>query len=169
MKKRKKKYEFDIALSFAGENRAVVKRLAKILKDCEVDVFYDEYNKATLWGKDLYQHLQDIYQNRAKYCVVFVSKHYIKKHWSKHELKHAQARAFATDREYILPLRLDNTVLPGLPSTVGYLDLCKHTIKDVAVLLLEKLGVPSGDLGEDLARAKWEGDVVPYNGIMMAS
>jgi hypothetical protein len=63
VKKRKKRYEFDIALSFAGENRVVVKKLAKMLQDYGVDVFYDEYNRATLWGKDLYQHLQDIYQN----------------------------------------------------------------------------------------------------------
>src|SRR6516165_7112224 len=109
---KRKRYEYDIALSFAGENRAVVKKLAKMLHDSGVDVFYDEYNKATLWGKDLYQHLQDIYQNRARYCVVLVSKDYIKKHWAKHELKNPQARAFASHREYILPLRIDSTVLP---------------------------------------------------------
>lgn len=167
-KKRRKKFEFDIALSFAGENRSVVKKLAAMLVNAGAEVFYDEYKQATLWGKDLYQHLQDIYQNRAKYCVVFVSKNYIKKHWAKHELKNAQARAFASHREYILPLRVDNTVLPGLPATVGYIDLKKHGLRQVAVLLLEKLNIDLGDLGEEAARARWEGDMVLYNGIEVA-
>ncbi|MGC2775963.1 MAG: TIR domain-containing protein [Bradyrhizobium sp.] len=168
-KKRRKKFEFDVALSFADENRTPVKKLAAMLRDAGVGVFYDEYERAKLWGKDLYQHLQDIYENRAKYCVVFVSKHYIKKHWAKHELKNAQARAFASHREYILPLRMDSTLLPGLPATVGYIDLKKHGLQEVAVLLLEKLGVDLGDLGEEAARARWEGDMVTYNGIEVAS
>jgi hypothetical protein len=64
---------------------------------------------------------------------------------------------------------MDSTVLPGLPATVGYLDLKKHDLEEIAVLLLEKLAIPLGDLGEEVARAKWEGDMVPYNGTMMAS
>ena len=68
--------------------------LANNLRDCDVKVFYDEFHKASLWGKDLYQHLQTIYRDKAKYCIVFVSKHYFKKDWTKHELKQAQARAF---------------------------------------------------------------------------
>lgn len=75
----KKVYEFDVALSFAGEDRAHAERLANLLRDSHVRVFYDEFVKATLWGKDLYQHLETIYKDQAKYCVVFVSESYIKK------------------------------------------------------------------------------------------
>ncbi len=70
---------------------------------------------------------------------MFVSKHYVGKRWTKHELRQAQARSFESDREYLLPLRLDDTVLPGLPATVGYLDLRTTKIKEVATVLLEKL------------------------------
>jgi hypothetical protein len=40
--------EFDIALSFAGEDRTHAEALAKLLKDRGVRVFYDEFFKATL-------------------------------------------------------------------------------------------------------------------------
>src|SRR5437588_2187909 len=103
-----KVYEFDVALSFAGEDRAHAERLANLLRDNHVRVFYDEFVRATLWGKDLYQHLEGIYKDRAQYCVVFVSHTYIEKNWIKHELRHAQARSFASEREYILPLRIDD-------------------------------------------------------------
>jgi hypothetical protein len=79
-------YEFDVALSFAGEDRAYAELLARMLRDCGVRVFYDEYLQSTLWGKNLYQHLQMIYKDKARYCVVFVSENYIKKNWTKHEL-----------------------------------------------------------------------------------
>ena len=115
--------EFDVALSFAGRDRKHADELAKLLKATGVSVFYDEFFKASLWGKDLYQHLQSVYRDKARYCVVFVSKAYVTRDWTNHELKQAQARAFGNDREYILPLKLDNSLLPGLNHTVGYLDL----------------------------------------------
>jgi TIR domain len=162
-------HEFDVALSFAGEDRDHAEALARILRDHDVRVFYDEFNKSTLWGKDLYQHLQHIYKDKAKYCVIFVSRSYLEKNWTKHELQQAQARSFQKDREYILPLRLDDSALPGVNPTIGYVDLKVTTVTQVAILLLEKLNLPTVDVEVDQERAKWSGDLVEYNGVMIAS
>src|SRR2546429_9687107 len=113
-------FDYDIALSFAGEDRQRVEELAALLVEDGVRVFYDLYEQAVLWGKDLYQHLQSVYRDRAQYCLVFVSSHYARKLWAKHELRQAQARAFREHHEYILPVRLDDTEIPGLNATVGY-------------------------------------------------
>jgi len=85
-------FDYDIAFSFAGEDRAIVEELATRLTDEGVRVFYDAYEKAALWGKDLYQHLQIVYSDRARYCVVIVSAAYSQKLWTRHELKQAQTR-----------------------------------------------------------------------------
>jgi len=114
--------QYDVALSFAGEDRGYARELADLLRSSKYTVFYDEYEKAKLWGRKLYTHLSDIYQNKAKYCVMFVSKHYAKKLWTKKEREAAQARAFTECENYILPVRLDDTAIPGLEPTVGYLD-----------------------------------------------
>ena len=167
-KEPRRRLEFDVALSFAGEDRSHAEMLANNLRDCDVKVFYDEFHKASLWGKDLYQHLQTIYRDKAKYCIVFVSKHYFKKNWTKHELKQAQARAFQNSREYILPLRLDDSMLPGVNHTVGYIDLRNATIEEVAVTLLEKLGRPTTGLDIDRNRAMWVEKWSEYNGATMA-
>jgi TIR domain len=168
--KKSKKLEFEVALSFAGEDRESAKHLAELLKNDGVSVFYDEFYKEKLWGKDLYQHLQQVYRDQAQYCVVFVSKHYIKKSWTKHELQQIQAKAFEIDREYLLPVLLDETLLPGLNHTVGYIDLRKTTIDDVADLLLRKLG-KEPQVRDEWAkdRLKWEGDFVEYNGARVTS
>jgi hypothetical protein len=115
--------EYDVCLSFAGEDRPYVERVASTLRDVGIRVFYDVYEQVDLWGKDLYQHLDQVYRHAASYCVIFISQHYAHKLWTRHELRSAQARAFTESREYILPARFDDTQLPGLPETVGYIDL----------------------------------------------
>jgi hypothetical protein len=130
---------YDVALSFAGEDRVHARKIAELLRNEGFSVFYDEYEQATLWGRNLYSHLSDVYQNRARYCLMFISVNYARKLWTKRERESAQARAFRESREYILPLRLDSTSLPGIEDTVGYIDLNNISHEDVVRLLTEKL------------------------------
>jgi len=113
---------YDVALSFAGENREYVEKVATYLKSKKIKVFYDNHHITSLWGKDLYQHLSIIYKELAKCCVIFISEYYPVKLWTKHELKAAQSRAFNQGDDYILPVRFDDTEIPGLNETVGFID-----------------------------------------------
>ena len=97
--------EYHVALSFAGENRAYVEEVANGLRAAGVNVFYDEFEKASLWGKNLVDHLADIYQNRSRYVVLFISEFYVQKAWPKHERQHAQARPLLAKEEYSSGLR----------------------------------------------------------------
>src|SRR4051794_4431733 len=112
-------FEYDFALSFAGEHRVTVEQFANLLKKEGFSVFYDNWKKAELWGRDLYQHLDEVYSKKARFCVMFVSAEYAAKAWTNHELKSAQARAFQENEAYILPVRLDSTEIPGIRPTVG--------------------------------------------------
>jgi TIR domain len=76
----------------------------------------------------------------AKYCIVFASASYAAKVWPSHERRSAQARALEENREYILPARFDDTEIPGLRKTVGYIDLEDVTPKELADLIGEKIG-----------------------------
>jgi len=133
-------YEYDVALSFAGEDRDYVSEVAAILRSLGLRVFYDEFEQVKLWGKDLYEYLDDIYGKRAKYCVVFISQFYAQKVWPTHERRSAQARALKQHEEYILPARFDDTEIPGIRSTVAYIDLKKLSPADFAKLVAEKIG-----------------------------
>lgn len=132
-------YDYDVAFSFAGEDRAYVGEVAKILNENGVSVFYDEYEKIKLWGKDLYIYLDDLYTNRSKYCVVFVSKYYLEKKWTIHELKSIFVRAFSNKSEYMLPARFDNTIIKGIRETLGYIDLREYSPDEFADIIIGKL------------------------------
>lgn len=140
-------WEYDVALSFAGEQRAYVKAVAGHLKDAGVRVFYDEYETANLWGKNLYDHLDEVYGQLSRYCVLFASEAYERKVWTDHERQSAQARAIKEKGEYILPVRFDDTAIPGLRDTIAYQDANTLTPLQLARLIVKKLGPRTSEPG----------------------
>ncbi|KAF0140354.1 MAG: TIR protein [Stygiobacter sp.] len=134
-----KEYDYDVAITFAGENRDIAEALAKGLAQKNIKVFYDAFEQAELWGKNLYDHLSHIYGKAARYCIMLLSKDYADKMWTTLERKSAQARAFREKTEYILPIRLDETEIPGLPETVGYISIKDNSIDNIVELVYKKL------------------------------
>ncbi|WP_407121155.1 TIR domain-containing protein [Bradyrhizobium sp. STM 3561] len=130
---------FDVAISFAGTERNLAEQLAEKLRAAGIAVFYDNFYAEHLWGKNLTAFLDEIYGKKAKFCVVFVSKEYRDRKWTIHELRSAQAKALEQKGdEYILPVRVDDTPLDGLPSNVGYVDVAIG-IDRIAEMLIAKL------------------------------
>jgi hypothetical protein len=132
-------YEFQIALSFANEDRPYVDQVANLLRSYNIRVFYDLFEEATLWGKNLYDYLSDVYQNKALYTIMFISKNYARKLWTNHERKSMQSRAFKENMEYILPARFDNTPIPGIDDTILYISLVDLSPEKFVKKIIEKL------------------------------
>lgn len=134
--------EYDIAFSFAGEQRKFVQSLTYLLKANGVRIYYDTDEMHDLWGKHGNEALFEVYAHKAHYCVIVVSKEYLEKPWTNIERRAAQDRAFRQiDEEYILPIRVDDSVLPSLPSTVIYLtfDLENGNVFSIFELIMKKL------------------------------
>jgi hypothetical protein len=131
--------KFDVALSFAGEDRPYVKKVFEQLQLLEVSCFYDEFEKVELWGKNLIDHLSVIYKDRSRFVVMFISRFYVSKVWPTLERKNAQARALVANEEYILPTRFDDSVVPGLTDTVAYVDLRSTSPQELAVMISQKV------------------------------
>ncbi len=154
--------EFEIALSFAGEDREYVDQVANLLRDSGVRVFYDLFEEANLWGKNLYDYLTEIYMNKALYTIMFISDSYAKKLWTGHERQAMQARAFQENQEYILPARFDETPIPGVLPTVGYINLLGKSPKDFVGIIHKKL-VNSGRTipSESVRKALFTTNTIP--------
>lgn len=141
------KWKYDVALSFAGEQRSYVEKVANFLKDSGVRVFFDDFETVDLWGKNLYDHLDVIYSKSSRYCVLFASEDYERKVWTDHERQSAQERAIKEKGEYILPVRFDETKIPGLRETIGYQDANALTPLQLARRIVEKLGPREAEPG----------------------
>jgi hypothetical protein len=133
-------YEFDVAISVAGTERPQAEQLASLVKSAGFSVFYDGFYPEMLWGKNLVEFFDEIYRKRSARCVMFISTEYANRMWTIQERRSAQARALSEKgTEYILPIKVDDTELPGMPPTIGYVELEKFGIDKIAELLVTKL------------------------------
>ncbi|MEO1367437.1 MAG: TIR domain-containing protein, partial [Acidobacteriota bacterium] len=63
-------FTYEVAISYAGEDREMAKSIADGLKAEGVPVFYDQFERSKLWGKNLYQYLADVYSTKARFCLL---------------------------------------------------------------------------------------------------
>lgn len=140
-------YEYDFVISYASEDEEYASCLRSALKPARV--FYAPDYQSELWGNNLYESLSQIYSEKGRFCIIIISKYYIKKNWTRLEWQSAQSRALKQiDTAYVLPIRIDDAELPGLPDTVLYLDAKKLGIKEIAQIALKKLyALESGGRG----------------------
>ena len=139
-KKKEQIYKFDFALSFASQDREIIEKIAIMLRDKGINVFYDNFYKADLLGKDLSNHFKEIYGGKkSKYVVIFISENYILKDWANFEFEIAKKAEKFRNVEYILPIRLDNTIIQGLKRSIGYIDYFKEGLDETVKILYNKL------------------------------
>ena len=136
-------YTYEVALSFAGEDRAFADAVAKGLRDAGVKVFYDNFYAEELWGEDLAVKLREVYHSSSQFCIMIISKYYVDKMWPSHERQQAIERMIRErGKAYVLPVRLDgfNGEVPGLSGTISYLAVRSSDHQKIVDAFLRKIG-----------------------------
>ena len=135
-------YKYDVAFSFAGEDREYVEEVALFLKNRNIAVFYDYFEEENLWGKNLVSYLEEIYTYKSKYCVIFISQYYVQKEWTSFESAAAMVRMLDSNvkqKEYLLPVKFDETKVPGVLKTIGCIDGKRKSPEELGNLIIKKL------------------------------
>ena len=135
-------YKYDLAISFAGEQRPLADVFARRLDASGYSIFYDEFQQAELWGRDLSIALGEVYSREARYCLIILSADYVTKPWTNHERQGAISQFIQHRTDYILCLKVDDVELPGFPSIIGYVAFDRYGADAAYKLLLQKLGRP---------------------------
>ena len=159
-------YKYQVALSFASEQRDYVEGVASHLDDLGIVFFYDQFEEVERWGMSLAELFGRIFAQQSAYVVMFISKEYVAKAWPSHERQHALSRMVEERREYILPVRFDDTKVPGLPEDVSYLKTADYTPKDLAEAIVKKLAIrPATGKASDEPETDWANcvDVQEYS------
>ena len=132
-------FKHDFALSFAGEDRPIAERIARLLRSYNADVFFDDFYKSDLVGKDLSDYFKKTYGNDTRFVVPFISENYPNKDWANFEFSIARDEAKSRKSEFILPVRLDETKVFGLSDTIGHIPFEKEGISGTVDILIKKL------------------------------
>jgi hypothetical protein len=114
-KKSSRSYQFDIALSFAGENRELASHIANLLRASDVEVFYDEYYEANYLGKAWTEQFKNIFANDSRTVLCILDKNHQQKIWPTFERECFSDRV--KDHE-IIPIFLDDTAFVGIPKDI---------------------------------------------------
>lgn len=136
-------HQFEVALSFPGETRGLVKQVADDLeRRLGADAcFYDNNYTAQLARPSLDTLLQDIYRKRSKLIVVFVGSDYQRKEWCGIELR--AIREIILERGYgrIMFVRLDDGEVEWIFKTDGYVDSQRHSAAEIASFIHERVQI----------------------------
>jgi hypothetical protein len=139
---------FQIALSFPGERRAYVARVAQHLAEVlgRERVLYDRWHEAEFARPDLDTYLQDLYHRQSELIAVFLCADYERKDWCGGvEWRAVKDLIKRRDGAAIMPLRFDATEIPGLFSTDGYIWLGDdRDSAEVAGLILQRWRLNGG-------------------------
>ena len=162
-------HQYQVALSFAGEQREYVEEVARHLQDRGINVFYDEFVEVLLWGKSGAEAFEKVFAEQSAYVVMFISKEYRDKRWCRHERRAALSRMIEEKREYVLPVRFDDTQIDGLPKDILYLEADKNKPAELAVKIAEKIGAkPSTGKASDIYHRQWPQNWVRSRSIIAA-
>lgn len=132
-------YKYDVAISYARENRPIAEGITNILMKNGLIVFYAPFQKRHLWGKKLSTEFKKSFGESSRFVLILISHHYAVKDWTDFEFSIAKDEGRKREREFILPLKLDETKLVGLHRDISYLDFKKEGLDGIANCLVEKV------------------------------
>lgn len=136
-----KSYEFDIAISFAGENRDMAKKIAEKIEIFDVSVFYDELYEVNFLGKALTKQFTKIFNEQSKFILCLLDVNHKNKIWPTFERETFRLRI---EEEAIIPVYLDDTVFLGIPEDIYGFDMktrrTEDEIDNAVIKLVERIG-----------------------------
>ena len=132
---------YQVALSFAGEQRDYVEEVARHLQSRSIAVFYDGFEEVGLWGRSGVEAFHEAFAEQSDYVVMFISEAYVSKAWPNHERRSALSRMIKGRDQHILPVRFDDAGVTGLHADTLYLSAHDYTSAQLATKIAQKLGV----------------------------
>jgi tetratricopeptide (TPR) repeat protein len=145
---------FRVALSFPGEHRPFVEAVADRLSAHlgRQGVLYDKYYEAEFARPDLDTYLQRLYHDESELIAVFLCADYECKEWCGLEWRAIRDLIKKRRTADVMPLRFDDTEIPGLFSTDGYVWISERPPEEVADLILARLELNTGAAADATAR-----------------
>tara|TARA_Y100000768_G_C23955117_1_gene672341 strand:- start:374 stop:1492 length:1119 start_codon:yes stop_codon:yes gene_type:complete len=120
-----KKYKYDIAISFAEEDRDIATLLDRVFQSGRLKrikpFYYPKYEKELI-GENLDVLLPKIYGWEAEYALIILSKNYLLKKYCQIELEAIKKRRALQEERYVFVIRKDDTPVEaiGLPEGFVY-------------------------------------------------
>jgi hypothetical protein len=157
-------HRFTVALSFPGEYRDYVSKVALILADKlgKLRVLYDKFHEAEFARPNLDIHLPELYRTQSDLIVIFLCSEYAKKRWCNLEWRFIRQLISTADEDRIMFLSFDEIgAIPeiGILSGDGYAFIGDRPPEEIAALILQRLGPLAIELSGQSAASAVQADI----------
>ena len=132
---------YDLAVSFAGEDRDYVEQTVSACEELGLHVFYDRNMSNEWWGRNFIREQRNVYGSQTRYFVPFISSKYLSKPIPMDEFSAAMMTAVKQGDGYILPVLIGEVQVPAelLHPHIHYLRAKDYTPQELAVQLQAKV------------------------------
>lgn len=135
--------KYDFALSFAGSDREIAKKIFDGLTENEFNVFFDGNEQHQILAENVEDYLAPIYKSEAKYIICLLGSEYPKKVWTKFESDQFKHRF---GEHSVIPVRFANVSIGMFDeaSKVGGIDFdpskdIETQVNGIVTLLTKKM------------------------------
>ncbi|MBF0134663.1 MAG: toll/interleukin-1 receptor domain-containing protein [Magnetococcales bacterium] len=150
--------KYDVAISYASEDRDFVDKVANNLSSKGLKVYYDVFEKIAVrnWGRRLQEIIYKTYKTDSDFVVVFVSKKYVEKKWPKYELRSSLEGMLERNVDHLLLAKFDDTILDdfGISNDIVHIDLRQETPESFAEKIYAKINSFSENNQQDTSTKK---------------
>ena len=150
---------YDIAVSFAGEQRDYVGQFVEACKARGISVFYDRDITNDWWGKNFIREQRKVYGKNTRYFMPFISTEYLAKPIPQDEFSAAMMTAVNQGDGYVLPVLWGSVQVPIdlMHPHIQYLKADDYSPEQLADAVVQRIGVgsqqPARDVGEVVQEA----------------
>ena len=152
---------YELAFSFAGEQRDYVEKTVRACQQLGIHVFYDRDKNNEWWGGNFIRNQRTVYSSETRFFVPYLSNDYLSKPIPMDEFSAAMMTAVKQGDGYILPVLMPGVTVPAdlLHPHIHYLradgyspeQLAKELVKKVASA--KEAGQVPADIGPTVERA----------------
>ncbi len=129
---------YDAIFSLAGEQKQLGQEIKNLLTKNELDCWIYTEHEHLFPGRDQTLVFERLFKEKSSFCIALVSKEYVEKRWTTLEGKYIKDR-WMINEDYLIPVNIDGTRLPGLPELTGYISTKNKSTKDIAQTIMSTL------------------------------
>jgi len=140
-------FEYDFAISFAGENRDLAREITQQLSMLDAHVFFDEHFEANFMGRAWSSQFEKIFGHESRLIICLLDINYREKIWPTFEKECFLPRVPDGD---VIPIFLDSTTFVGIPQDIvgikfelssDFNDVKDRVTDEIAFKLADRLGI----------------------------
>lgn len=118
-------YKYDVALSYAGEQKDYVASVYKLLKRKGISAYFAPAYQEELTGTDMTDEFYTIFHNQCLFIAAFVSSEYLQKKRTMAEAAIGQMRSREEQRNCLIPVYWGDARLPDFDPDINFLSADK--------------------------------------------